>query len=395
MYRRTVDDDRDEVAVNTTGEDEGVRPTGRFRVYLGAAAGVGKTCAMLDEGWRRFQRGTDVVIGFVETHDRLFTMEQMRDLPVVPRKPVEYRNAIWEEMDLDAVLARRPEVALIDELAHTNVPGSGRHEKRWQDVLELLDNGIAVVTTVNIQHLESLADAVERITGVGVRERVPDWVVRKADQLELIDSSADQLRRRMLHGNIYPEYKVPAALHGFFRAENLVALRELSLRFVADETEEELLEYLKTKGSGGELWETTERIMVAVTGAPGNASVIRRAARIAARVKAPLVAFHVVSTDAEADDTSIDELQELVRDVGGTWQTAHGDDVADTIFAAAVEQQITQIVLGTSRLTRWQSITRGSVIQKILRLASDNDIDVHVIARRDEPRSLLEGENDG
>ena len=395
MYRRTVDDDRDEVAVNTTGEDEGVRPTGRFRVYLGAAAGVGKTCAMLDEGWRRFQRGTDVVIGFVETHDRLFTMEQMRDLPVVPRKRVEYRNAIWEEMDLDAVLARRPEVALIDELAHTNVPGSGRHEKRWQDVLELLDNGIAVVTTVNIQHLESLADAVERITGVGVRERVPDWVVRKADQLELIDSSADQLRRRMLHGNIYPEYKVPAALHGFFRAENLVALRELSLRFVADETEEELLEYLKTKGSGGELWETTERIMVAVTGAPGNASVIRRAARIAARVKAPLVAFHVVSTDAEADDASIDELQELVRDVGGTWQTAHGDDVADTIFAAAVEQQITQIVLGTSRLTRWQSITRGSVIQKILRLASDNDIDVHVIARRDEPRSLLEGENDG
>ena len=395
MYRRTVDDDRDEVAVNTTGEDEGVRPTGRFRVYLGAAAGVGKTCAMLDEGWRRFQRGTDVVIGFVETHDRLFTMEQMRDLPVVPRKRVEYRNATWEEMDLDAVLARRPEVALIDELAHTNVPGSGRHEKRWQDVLELLDNGIAVVTTVNIQHLESLADAVERITGVGVRVRVPDWVVRKADQLELIDSSADQLRRRMLHGNIYPEYKVPAALHGFFRAENLVALRELSLRFVADETEEELLEYLKTKGSGGELWETTERIMVAVTGAPGNASVIRRAARIAARVKAPLVAFHVVSTDAEADDASIDELQELVRDVGGTWQTAHGDDVADTIFAAAVEQQITQIVLGTSRLTRWQSITRGSVIQKILRLASDNDIDVHVIARRDEPRSLLEGENDG
>jgi len=174
--------------MNTTGEDEGVRPAGRFRVYLGAAAGVGKTCAMLDEGWRRFQRGTDVVIGFVETHDRLFTIEQMRDLPVVPRKQVEYRNSTWQEMDLDAVLARRPEVALIDELAHTNVPGSGRHEKRWEDVLEILDNGIAVITTVNIQHLESLADAVERITGVGIRERVPDWVVRKADQIELIDS---------------------------------------------------------------------------------------------------------------------------------------------------------------------------------------------------------------
>jgi two-component system sensor histidine kinase KdpD len=319
----------------------------------------------------------------------------MRDLPVVPRQQVVFRNAVWEEMDLDAVLARKPEVALIDELAHTNVPGSGRHEKRWEDVLEILDNGIAVITTVNIQHVESLADAVERITGVGVRERVPDWVVRKADQIELIDSSADQLRRRMLHGNIYPENKVPAALSGFFRAENLVALRELSLRFVADETEEELLEYLRSRGSAGELWETTERIMVAVTGAPGNASVIRRAARIAARIKAPLVAIHVLPTDADARDAHVQELQDLVLAVGGTWQTAQGDDIADTIFAAAVDQQITQIVLGTSRLTRWQSMTRGSVIQKVLRLASDNDIDVHVIARRDEPKSLVEAEDDG
>jgi two-component system sensor histidine kinase KdpD len=377
------------------GEDEGVRPAGRFRVYLGAAAGVGKTVAMLDEGWRRFQRGANVVIGFVETHGRLFTMEQMRELPVLPRKRVEYRNAVWEEMDLDAVLARKPEVALIDELAHTNVPGSGRHEKRWEDVLEILDNGIAVITTVNIQHIESLADAVERITGVGVRERVPDWVVRKADQIELIDSSADQLRRRMLHGNIYPENKVPAALNGFFRSENLVALRELSLRFVADETEEELLEYLRTRGAGGEVWDTTERIMVAVTGAPGNGSVIRRAARIAARVKAPLVAIHVMSTDADARHTGTKELQELVRAVGGTWQSVEGDDVADTIFAAAVDQQITQIVVGTSRMSRWQSFARGSVLQKILRLASDNDIDVHVIARHDEPKSLVEAEDDG
>ncbi len=263
--------------IPTNGDEEGVKPTGRFRVYLGAAAGVGKTCAMLDEGWRRFQRGADVVVGFVETHKRPYTLEQIRDLPVVPRRQVEYRDAPWEEMDLDAVLARKPEVALIDELAHTNVPGSGRHAKRWEDVLEILDAGIAVITTVNVQHVESLADAVERITGVSVRERVPDWVVRRADQIELIDSSADQLRRRMLHGNIYPSEKVPSALSGFFRAENLAALRELSLRFVADETEEELLTYLRSKGALGELWETTERIMVAVTGAPGNASVIRRA----------------------------------------------------------------------------------------------------------------------
>ena len=217
-----------------------------------------------------------------------------------------------------------------------------------------------------------------------MRERVPDWVVRKADQIELIDSSADQLRRRMLHGNIYPEAKVPAALNGFFRAENLAALRELSLRFVADETEEELLEYLRSKGAGGELWETTERIMVAVTGAPGNASVIRRAARIAARVKAPLVAINVVPNDADATAGSTAELEELVTAVGGTWQRVQGDDVAKTIFAAAVDQQITQIVVGTSRLTRWQSLTRGSVIQQILRMASENDIDLHVIARRDD-----------
>jgi two-component system, OmpR family, sensor histidine kinase KdpD len=365
-------------------DDEGVKPTGRFRVYLGAAAGVGKTCAMLDEGWRRFERGADVVVGFVETHKRHRTMELIRDLPVVPRLTVEYRGSTWEEMDLDAVLARKPEVALIDELAHTNVPGSGRHEKRWEDVLEILDAGIAVITTVNIQHIESLADAVERISGVSVRERVPDWVVRKADQIELIDSSADQLRRRMLHGNIYPEAKVQAALNGFFRAENLVALRELTLRFVADEAEEELLEYLRSKGAAGELWETTERIMVAVTGAPGNASVIRRAARIAARVKAPLVAIHVVAGDADVDEGDLTALEDLVAAVGGTWQTVHGEDVGKTIFAEAIEQQITQIVLGTSRLTRWQSITRGSVIQQLLRLASENDIDVHVIARRDE-----------
>jgi two-component system sensor histidine kinase KdpD len=385
VYRRDEAIERGGAAVIAAGDEEGVSPTGRFRVYLGAAAGVGKTCAMLDEGWRRFQRGADVAVGFVETHQRHFTMEQIRDLPVVPRQRVEYRGSTWEEMDLGAVLARRPEVLLVDELAHTNVPGSGRHEKRWEDVHEILDAGIAVISTVNIQHIESLADAVERITGVSVRERVPDWVVRKADQIELIDSSADQLRRRMLHGNIYPEAKVPAALNGFFRAENLAALRELSLRFVADETEEELLEYLRSKGAAGELWETTERIMVAVTGAPGNASVIRRAARIASRLKAPLVAIHVLTRDASSERADMDDLEALVIAVGGRWQRVEGDDIAKTIFAAAVEQQITQIVLGTSRLTRWQSITRGSVIQQLLRLTSANDIDIHVIARRDTP----------
>jgi two-component system sensor histidine kinase KdpD len=292
---------------------------------------------------------------------------------------------MWEEMDLAAVVARHPEVVLIDELAHTNVPGSGPNEKRWQDVLTILDAGIAVITTVNIQHIESLSDAVERITGVGIRERVPDWVVRRADQVELIDSSADQLRRRMVHGNIYPPAKVHAALSGFFRMENLVALRELALRFVADETEEELLEFLRSRGpsASSDVWDTAERILVAVTGAPGNGTVIRRAARMAARMKGDLLALHVVG-DAPVKSDATERLEELVHDVGGTWEVVQSDDVAATIMKTAIDRQITQIVLGTSKLSRWQSLTRGSVIQQILRMASDEAIDVHVIARLTE-----------
>jgi two-component system sensor histidine kinase KdpD len=361
---------------------QAVRPAGKFRIYLGSAAGVGKTCAMLDEGWRRFHRGTDVAIGFVETHGRPHTAELIRDLPVISRKTIEYRGTVFEEMDLEAVLARRPEVALIDELAHTNVPGSGSHEKRWEDVLEILEAGIAVITTVNIQHLESLADAVEAITGVRIGERVPDWVVRRADQVELIDSSADQLRRRMLHGNVYPAAKVARALTGFFKTENLVALRELALRFVADETEEELLKYLENQHPG-RIWDTTERIMVAVTGAPGSDGVVRRAARMARRAKGELLALHVTSTDGSADAGGLDAVRQIVADVGGTWHEAPSDDPARTVVSFAADHHATQIVVGASRRSRWEEWSRGSVVRKILRFAAETGIDVHVIARRD------------
>jgi two-component system, OmpR family, sensor histidine kinase KdpD len=361
---------------------EGVRPTGRFRIYLGSAAGVGKTCSMLDEGWRRNQRGTDVVIGFVETHGRAHTAELIRDLEVVPRKKVRYRGTEFEEMDLEAVLARRPEVALVDELAHTNVPGSGPHVKRWEDVRTLLAAGIAVVSTVNIQHLESLADAVEAITGVAIRERVPDWVVREADQIELIDSSADQLRRRMLHGNIYPPAQVPAALDGFFKLENLVALRELALRFVADETEEELLRYL-AKQHPEAVWETAERIAVAVSTAPGNAGMVRRAARIAARSKGDLVVVHVMEGEHQRADPALEPLRALASDVDGAWFEISGDDPAAALVAFAREHQITQLVVGATRRSRWEELARGNVLRKILRSAADAGIDVHVIARRD------------
>ncbi|MDA8270571.1 MAG: universal stress protein, partial [Actinomycetota bacterium] len=270
-----------------------VEPAGRFRIYLGAAAGVGKTVAMLDEGERRLSRGADVVIGLVETHARLFTAKKLEGFEVVPKKSVTYKGKQFSEFDLDAVIKRRPEVVLVDELAHTNVPGSGRNAKRWQDVLEILDAGISVITTVNIQHLESLADAVETMTGAKVNERVPDWVVRRADQIELVDSSPEQLRRRLLHGNVYPADKVTTALTHFFRYENLAALRELSLRFMADETEEEMIHYLARLNAEGQ-WETTERIMVAVTGIAGSEQILHRAARIAARARSDLKVVHVV-----------------------------------------------------------------------------------------------------
>lgn len=362
---------------------DAVNPAGQFRLYLGAAAGVGKTYAALSEARRRRDRGADVVIGFAEAHDRPRTAELLAGLEVVPRRRVAYRGTEFEEMDLDAVLARHPEVAVVDELAHTNVPGAGRHAKRWEDVIELLDAGIAVISTVNIQHLESVADAVERMTQVAVRERVPDWVVRRADQIELVDSSPEQLRRRMLHGNIYPPAKISQALTNFFRTENLTALRELALRFLADETEEELLAYLQ-RHAVTKLWETTERIMAAVTGAPGSDGVVRRAARIAGRVKAELDVVHVVPADAPADvdPPAIAALRQLSADLGAHWHELHADDPVRAILDLARAQQTTQIVLGSSRRSRLHELTKGSFLRRIVREASDADVDVHIIARR-------------
>src|SRR5258705_273166 len=251
---------------------------GTLRLYLGAAPGVGKTFAMLGEGRRRAGRGTDVVVGIVETHDRAQTEGQLADLEVVPRRRVEYRGSTFEEMDVDAILARRPEVALVDELAHTNVPGS-RNTKRWEDVEEFLEAGIHVVSTVNIQHLESLNDVVERITGIVQRETVPDEVVRRADQIELVDMAPEALRRRMAHGNIYAPEKIDSALANYFRAGNLAALRELALLWVADQVDEALESYRERHGIK-EPWETRERVVVAITGAPATEALIRRAARI-------------------------------------------------------------------------------------------------------------------
>jgi two-component system sensor histidine kinase KdpD len=373
-------------STDTDGEDGSdiVEAAGHFRIYLGAAAGVGKTVAMLDEAHRRRQRGADVVIGFVESHGRPVTEARMAGLEMVPQRAVEYRGVFFEEMDLDAVLRRHPKVALVDELAHTNVPGSGRHDKRWQDVLELLEAGIDVITTVNIQHLESIADAVERITHVDVRERVPDRVVRGADQIELVDSSPEQLRRRMLHGNIYPPDKVPQALTHFFRVDNLTALRELALRFLADETEEELLEHLLSYQTDV-VWDTAERIMVGVNTAPGTDAIVRRASRMAARIKADLHVVHVNSSDTarHPDSGRLEQLRQVVSDVGATWHEINADDTVEALIDFARHQQITQMVIGSSQRSRWQQMAGGgSIVKRVTRRATGAEVDVHIIARR-------------
>ncbi|MGC2191025.1 MAG: universal stress protein [Candidatus Dormiibacterota bacterium] len=368
-----------------------VAPPGRFRIYLGAAAGVGKTCAMLDEGWRRRERGRDVVVGFVETHGRPHTAEFVRDLEVVPRKRVEHRGAVFEEMDLDAVLARHPQLALVDELAHTNVPGSGRHGKRWEDVLELLDNGINVISTVNIQHLESLAESIESMTGSKVRERVPDWVVRRADQTELVDSSPEQLRRRMAHGNVYPADRVPAALTHFFTTRNLTILRELALRFVADETEEVRLRKVEEPSEG--TIETGEHILVGVGAAPGSDHLLRRAARITARTKSDLHVVHVVAADStrSVDAGALEDLKTLTTSLGGEWATLHGDDVASTLVTFARTHHITQVMVGSDPGRRW-SLGRGGVLKELLRHAGKANLDVHVISL---PRIRVKASDEG
>jgi two-component system, OmpR family, sensor histidine kinase KdpD len=360
----------------------GVEAAGHFRIYLGVAAGAGKTIAMLDEGHRRRQQGADVVIGFVESHGRPVTERRIAGLEIVPRRAADYRSARFEEMDTDGVLRRRPEVVLVDELAHTNVPGSGRHGKRWQDVLELLDAGIDVVTTVNIQHLESIADAAEDMTGARIGERVPDWVVRQADQIELVDSPPEQVRRRMLNGNIYPAAQVPQALTHFFRADNLTALRDLALRFLADETGEELRAHLARYRTQAP-WQAAERIMAGVTLKPGADAVVRCAARMAAKSQAGLDIVHITSgvTGGRDRDDGLARLRQVTSDVGGTWHHLHAEDPVSALIEFARSGQITQIVVGASHRSHWQElISGGSTVMRISRLAARAGFDVHIVA---------------
>ena len=358
---------------------------GSLRVYLGAAPGVGKTFAMLNEGRRARDRGRDVVVGFVETHNRALTAQAIGDLEVMPRQQISYRGTTFEEMDVDAIIARRPERALVDELAHTNIPGS-RNEKRWQDVEELLAAGIDVTSTLNIQHLESLNDVVERITGIKQRETIPDDIVRAAEQVELVDITPEALRRRMVHGNIYAPDKIDASLANYFRAGNLGALRELALLWVADQVDVGLEEYRERHGIT-KPWETRERVVVAVTGSPGTEALIRRAARIAQRAHGELLGVHVTSDEGLAGPSTelLEQQRKLLEDVGGEFHEVAGADVAAALVEFATAENATQLVLGASHRSRWEELSRGSVINRVVHLSGP--IDVHVISHEAAERT--------
>ncbi|MCH0540907.1 sensor histidine kinase KdpD [Streptomyces sp. MUM 203J] len=352
---------------------------GRLRIYLGAAPGVGKTYAMLAEAHRRVERGTDCVVGFVEHHDRPRTEVMLHGLEEIPRRELAYRGAAFTEMDVDAVLARRPAVVLADELAHTNVPGS-RNAKRWQDVEELLAAGIDVISTVNIQHLESLGDVVESITGIRQQETVPDEVVRRADQIELVDMSPQALRRRMAHGNVYRSERIDAALSNYFRPGNLTALRELALLWVADRVDEYLQQYRKDHRVS-KIWGSRERIVVGLTGGPEGRTLIRRAARLAEKgAGGEVLAVYVARSDGltSASPKELAVQRTLVEDLGGTFHHVIGDNIPMSLLEFARGVNATQIVLGASRRRSWQYVFGPGVSATVSR-ESGPDLDVHIV----------------
>jgi two-component system, OmpR family, sensor histidine kinase KdpD len=358
---------------------------GTLRIYLGAAPGVGKTYAMLDEAHRRKARGTDVVVGLIETHGRAKTRAQVGDLEVLPRRALSYRNTEFDEMDIDAVLARRPEVACVDELAHTNIPGS-RNEKRWQDIQELLDAGITVLSTVNVQHLESVNDVVEKITGVRQQETVPDSVVRAAEQVELVDITPEALRRRMAHGNIYAPDKVDAALGNYFRMGNLTALREIALLWLADKVDDALTQY-RREHHIDDTWETRERVVVALTGGPEGGTLIRRGARIAARGGAALLSVHVSKSDglSGASPAALGTQRALVESLGGSYHEVIGDNISASLIEFARGQNATQLVLGASRRSALSRMLTGVGIG-VGTVRLSGDIDVHIVTHEEMGR---------
>ncbi len=357
------------------------RKRGELRIYLGAAPGVGKTYAMLGEAHRRLERGTDVVAAVVETHGRAKTVEMLEGIEIVAPRYIEYRGSSFPELDVPAVLARHPQVVLVDELAHTNTPGS-KNAKRWQDVEELLDAGITVISCVNVQHLESLNDVVAQITGIEQQETIPDSIVRQASQVQLTDITPEALRRRLSHGNVYASTKVDAALSNYFRPGNLTALRELALLWLADQVDTALIKY-RAENKITDTWETRERVVVAVTGGPESETLVRRASRVASKSSAELMVVHVVRGDGLAglSDDRMAKIQELASSLGATVHTVVGDDVPSALLDFARENNATHLVIGTSRRPRLARIFGEGVGTSIVERSGT--IDVHMVTHQE------------
>jgi two-component system sensor histidine kinase KdpD len=358
------------------------RERGKLKLYIGSAAGVGKTYRMLNEANDLRRRGVDVVVGFIETHGRRDTETQIGELEVVDRQRLEYRGVVLEEMDVDALVRRQPEVAVVDELAHSNVPGT-QHRKRWEDVMQLLDEGINVISAVNVQHLESLNDVVASTLGVTVRETVPDWVVASADQVVNLDISSEDLRQRLREGKIYASDKVEAALRNFFTDENLTTLRELALREVAgavDRTREAIVRR-ETGETPASALRSAQRMLVAMSSSPPyTASLLRKASRIAGRLNSDWYCVYVQTPDERADriDSSVQRMLvdniQLAQSMGAEVVKLEGDDVAAAIVQFAVKRGVTIVVIGQSKRSRLHHLIRGSVVERLINNAAGLDV---------------------
>lgn len=354
---------------------------GKHKIFIGMSPGVGKTYRMLEEGHRLRQEGIDVIVGLLETHNRQETAQKAEGLEIVPRKQIDHSGTTLTEMDTDAILARQPQLALVDELAHTNVPGS-EHEKRYQDVEKILEAGIDVYSTVNIQHLESLNDLVARITGIVVRERIPDRFLEEADEVVVVDVTPETLEERLREGKIYASEKIDRCLQNFFQRRNLIALRELALREVADNIEEEALE---ENANGSKIDDSYcsihERVLVCVSTYPNAVQLIRRGARIAGYMHAPFYCLFVDDPDrflSKVESLHIETCERLCKEFGGEFIRISNQDKANAISEVARNYRITQIVIGESQRSRWKLMLRGSLTHKLLR--SLKNIDVHIIA---------------
>lgn len=376
-----MDDELGKIAPKKSSQLVHKHQRGCLKIFLGYAPGVGKTYSMLDEANRRFQRGQDVIIGYLETYERADTINEIGNLEILPRKKVEYKGYLMEEMDTLAVIERKPELVLIDELAHTNVPGS-QHIKRYEDVEDILDAGINVLSTLNIQHLESLNDVVKQITGLKVSETIPDKIINEADEVVVVDITPDALRNRLSRGNIYKENIIDRAIKNFFRKGNLNALREITLRQTAEGVNEDLNKYMKEHAINDN-WYTVERVMVCISSSFSSKKLIRRGARIARRYKCEWIVVDVNCTNifapkmTQKDTETLEGHYKLARQLGAEVVTLIGKSISNTLAAFAMEKHITQIVIGHSKRSKWQTLLRGSTVTKLLK--QTKDIEVHIV----------------